>query len=109
MKNDDSVKFYTWIPTLGYLNMLVNLITSEAYKLKYWDKNKDKKLKYQTSPVTIPGPKRNLGVLEELLICLVRLRLGLMGRQLADISPRLRSVEFLPPGFVLLQLCLRIP
>lgn len=85
MKNDDSVKIYTGIPTLGCLNMLVNLIKPEADKLKYWDKNKDKKLKYQTSPVTKPGPKRSLSVLEELVICLVRLRLGLMGRQLADI------------------------
>ena len=46
MKNDDSVKFYTRIPTLGCLNiMLVNLITPEADKLKYWDlevKNKRK-------------------------------------------------------------------
>ena len=85
MKNDDSVKFYTGIPTLGCLNMLVNLITPEADKLKYWDKSKDKKLKYQTSPITKPGPERSLSVLEEFLICLVRLRLGLTGRQLADI------------------------
>ena len=85
MKNDDSVKFYTGIPTLGCFNMLVNLITPEAEKLKYWDKNKDKKMKYQTSPVTKPGPKRSLSVVEEFVICLVRLRLGLMGRQLGDI------------------------
>ena len=87
MKNDDCVKFYTGIPTLGCLNMLVNLITPEGDKLNYWDKNKDKKLKYQTSPITKPGPKRTLSVLEEFLICLVRLRLGLTGRQLADIFP----------------------
>ena len=43
MKNDDSVKFYTGIPTLGCLNMLVNLITPEADKLKYWDKKKKTK------------------------------------------------------------------
>ena len=43
MKNDDSVKFYTGIPTLGCLNMLVDLITTEADKLKYWDNSKDKK------------------------------------------------------------------
>lgn len=85
MKNYDSVKFYNGIPTLGCLNMLVNLITLEAHKLKYWDKNKDKKLKYQTSPVTKPGPKSSFSVLEKLLICLVRLRFGLVGRQLADI------------------------
>ena len=85
MKNNDSVEFYTRIQTLACLNMLVNLITPEADKLKYWDKNKDKKMKYQTSPVTKPGPKRSISVLRELLICLVRLRLGLMGRQLTDI------------------------
>lgn len=85
MKNDDSVKFYTGIRTLGCLNRLVDLITPAADKLKYWDKNKDKKLKYQTSPITKPGPKRSLSVLEEFFICLVRLRLGLTGRQLADI------------------------
>ena len=60
MKNDDSVNFYTGIPTLGCLNMLVNLITPEADKIKYWDKNKDKKMKYQTLPVTKPGRKKNL-------------------------------------------------
>ena len=68
--------------------MLVNLITPEADKLKCWDKNKvTKKMKYQTSPATEPGPKKSISVdvLEELLICLVRLRLGLMGRQLAVI------------------------
>ena len=44
MKNDDSVKFYTRIPTLGCLNiMLVNLITPEADKLKYWDLEVKKK------------------------------------------------------------------
>lgn len=32
MKNDDSVKFYTGIQTLGCLNRLVNLITPEADK-----------------------------------------------------------------------------
>lgn len=43
MKNDDSLKFYTGIPILGCFNMLVNLITLQAEKLKYWDKNKNKK------------------------------------------------------------------
>lgn len=43
MKNDDSLKFYTGIPILGCFKMLVNLITPQAEKLKYWDKNKNKK------------------------------------------------------------------
>ena len=85
LKDDDSVKFYTGIPTLGCFNMLVGLITPEAKKLKYWDKNKDKKLKYQTTENSKPGPKRNLTVNEEIVMSLVRLRLGLMGRHLADL------------------------
>ena len=40
MKNKDSVKFYTRFPTSACPNMLVNLITPEADKFKYWDKNK---------------------------------------------------------------------
>lgn len=85
LKNDDSVKFYIGLPSLGCFDMLVNFITPEAQKLKYWDKNKNKQMKYQTSSIAKPGPKRSLTVTEELVLCLVRLRLGLMGRHLADV------------------------
>ena len=85
LKNDDCVKFYTGIPTLGCFNMLTDLITPEAQKLKYWDKNKEKQMKYQTSPGNKPGPKRILTIKEEFVITLVRLRLGLMGRHLAHV------------------------
>ncbi|XP_068754595.1 uncharacterized protein [Montipora capricornis] len=85
LKNDDSVKFYTGIPSLGCFNLISELLTPQAEKLKYWDKNKDKQMKYQTAPNSKPGPKRGLTLKEELIITLVRLRLGLMGRQLADI------------------------
>ena len=85
LKNDDSVKFYTGIPSLGCFNLISELLTPQAEKLKYWDKNKDKQMKYQMAPNSKPGPKRGLTLKEELIITLVRLRLGLMGRQLADI------------------------
>ena len=85
LKNDDCVKFYTGIPTLGCFNMLTDLITPEAEKLKYWDKNKEKQMKYHTSPGNKPGPKRILTIKEEFVITLVRLRLGLMGRHLAHV------------------------
>ena len=85
LKNDDSVKFYTGIPSLGCFNLISELLTPHDEKLKYWDKNKDKQMKYQTAPNSKPGPKRGLTLKEELIITLVRLRLGLMGRQLADI------------------------
>ena len=41
LEYDYFVKFLTGIPTLGCLNMLVNLITPEADELKYWDKTKN--------------------------------------------------------------------
>ena len=85
LKNDDSVKFYTGIPSLGCFNLISELLTPQAEKLKYWDKNKDKQMKYQTAPNSKPGPKRGLTLKEDLNITLVRLRLGMMGRQLADI------------------------
>ncbi|PFX23183.1 hypothetical protein AWC38_SpisGene12253 [Stylophora pistillata] len=85
LKNDDSVKFYTGIPSLGCFNLISDLLKPQAEKLKYWDKNKGKQMKYQTAVDSKPGPKRGLTLKEELIVTLVRLRLGLMGRQLADI------------------------
>ena len=37
LKNDDSVKFYTGIPSLGCLNLMTDLLKPQAEKLKYWD------------------------------------------------------------------------
>ena len=85
LKNDDSVKFYTGIPSLGCSNLISDLLKPQAEKLKYWDKNKGKQMKYQTAVDSKPGPTRGLTLKEELIVTLVRLRLGLMGRQLADI------------------------
>lgn len=85
LKSDDFVKFYTGISTMECFNMLTNLIKPESEKLKYWDKNKGKHMKYQTSPNCKTGPKRSLNVTEEFVICLLRLRLGLMGGHLADV------------------------
>ena len=68
LKNDDSINFNTGLPTLECFNMLVNCITLEAQKLKYWDKNKNKQMKYQTSPIAKPGPKRSLTVTEEFVL-----------------------------------------
>lgn len=78
LKNDDSVKFYTGIASLGCFNLISDLLKPQAEKLKYWDKTK-------TVLNSKPGPKRGLTLKEELIITLVRLRLGLMGRQLVDI------------------------
>jgi len=66
--------------------MLVNLITPEADKLKYWDKTKNKNLNTKLHVSLNLGQKEVLNsVLEKLMICFVRLRLGLMSKQLADL------------------------
>ncbi|XP_015770372.1 PREDICTED: uncharacterized protein LOC107348807 [Acropora digitifera] len=85
LKSDESVRFYTGVPSLSCLQMLSELLRPEAEKLKYWDRNKGKTMAYQTSGKKKPGPKGVLKVEEEFVMTLVRLRLGLMGRNLADI------------------------
>ena len=47
LKNDNSVKFYMGIPSLGSFNLISEPLKPQAEKLKYWDKNKDKQMKHQ--------------------------------------------------------------
>ena len=84
LKSDESVRFYTGVPSLSCLQMLSELLRPEAEKMKYWDRNKGKTMAYQTSGKKKPGRKRVLKLEEEFVMTLVRLRLGLMGRHLAD-------------------------
>ena len=66
--------------------MIFNLLKPFAEKLKYWDKNKEKKVSYQKdSSKKKPGKQRLLTIMEEFILTLVRLRLGLLSRHLTDI------------------------
>ena len=86
LNNDASVKFYTRIPSLTCLMMIFNLLKPFAEKLKYWDKNKGTEVSYQKdSTKKKPGKQRLLTIMEEFIITLVRLRLGLLSRHLTDI------------------------
>ena len=86
LNNDESVKFYTGIPSLTCLMMIFNLLKPFAEKLKYWDKNKGTEVSYQKdSTKKKPGKQRLLTIMEEFIITLVRLRLGLLSRHLTDI------------------------
>ena len=38
LKSDESVRFYTGVPSLSCLQMLSELLRPEAEKLKYWDR-----------------------------------------------------------------------
>ena len=47
VKSDESVKFYTGIPSHSCLLMLFDVHNVEAQKLKYWDKNKNRTVCYE--------------------------------------------------------------
>ncbi|XP_068676861.1 uncharacterized protein [Montipora foliosa] len=85
LKSDESVKFYTGIPSLSCFMLLVNTLLPFAGKMKYWDKNKRQKSYYQNDPEKEkPGRKRHVGLKEEFILVLLQLKLGLMERHLAD-------------------------
>lgn len=86
LKSNESVKFYTGIPALSCFMLLVNTLLLYAGKMKYWNKNKRQKSYYQNDPEKEkPGRKRNVGLKEEFILVLLRLKLGLMERHVADI------------------------
>ena len=72
MKSDESVKFYTGIPSRACLLILFDVHRIEAEKMKYWDGNKDK-TSYEQNGRRKPGPKRCLTLMEEFILPLVRL------------------------------------
>lgn len=85
LKSNESVKFYTGILSLSCFMLLVNILFPYAEKMKYWDKNKDQKSYYHDDPEKEkPGRKRKLELKEEFTLILLRLKLGLMERHLAD-------------------------
>ena len=85
LKSNETVKVYTGIPPLSCFMLLVNTFFPYAGKMKYWDKNKHRKSYYQDDPEKEkPGRKRKFELKEEFILILLRLKLGLMERHLAD-------------------------
>ncbi|KAK2550373.1 hypothetical protein P5673_028886 [Acropora cervicornis] len=76
-RDDNSVKFYTGLPSLSCLLMLFNFLKPIANGMKYWDgKNKTRTEKYQeNTDKGKPGRKRQLPLFAEFVMVLVRLRL----------------------------------
>ena len=92
LNNDQSVKFYTGLPTLTCLMAIFNILKPLAKKLKYWDTNKGNKVNFQKKPsVKNSGKKRSLTTFQELILALVRLRLGLLVQHLSDVSANSKS------------------
>ena len=86
LKDDESVKFFTGMPSLAFFMMKFNLLKPFAEKLEYWDKNKEKEVSYQKdSSKKKPGKQRLLIIMYEFMLTLMRLRLRLLSRHLTHI------------------------
>ena len=86
LNNDESVKFYTGLPTLTCLMVIFNILKPLAEKLKYWDSNKGNKANFQKKPsVKKSGKNRSPTTFQEFNLTLVRLRLGLLVQHLPDV------------------------
>ena len=86
LKNDETVKFYTGIPTLACLTAIFNLLKPFAEKLKYWGTNKGKKVNFQKTPsVKKERQKEKSDNLSRIYFELVKLRLGLLVQHLSDV------------------------
>ena len=74
LKNDETVKFYTGIPTLACLTAIFILLKPFAEKLKYWGTNKGKRVNFQKKPsVKKSGKKRSLTIFQEFILNLLDL------------------------------------
>lgn len=81
-KSDKSVKFYNRIPSVGSFNAIYKVLEPKIKKLKYWKGPTHHILtckKFKQS-----GPKRGLTAKQEMVMTLMKLRLGLLNQDLAD-------------------------
>ena len=86
LKDDESVKFFTGMPSLAFFMMKFNLLKPFAEKLEYWEKNKEKEVSYQKdSSKKKPGKQRLLIIMYEFMLTVMRLRLRLLSRHLTHI------------------------
>ena len=79
--DNESISFYTGFPNYETLMVCFEFVANKAQNMSYG--KYDRKL-YNTSPLLSPGAARSLSLLDEFFLVLVRLRLGLLERDLAD-------------------------
>ena len=86
IKDDDSaIQFYTGFPNYKSLLAFHEYLEPKIAKLQYWGaKNIVDSQPYQEEGKKKPGWKRKLTSLDELFIVLIRLKVGLFVRDLAD-------------------------
>ena len=88
LKNDTAaVKVYTFLPNVGCLNAVFEYFEPRLDCMQYWHGPKTTRkpdILYQQASPSKPSPSRSLSHLEELVLVLMRLRVGLFMNDLAD-------------------------
>ena len=83
LKSDEKVNTYMGLPSLSAFDDLVQLITPVASNMQYW-RGSQKYIPRQEILQSKSGPARKLSVREELVMVLMKLRLGLINELLGD-------------------------
>lgn len=87
LTDDAAVKFYTGFANFETYNGFFKILEPLAHKMRFWHAHSTPvdriKRKYKHTPKK-SGPKRHLPLQEEYLMTLMRLKLGLYERDLAD-------------------------
>lgn len=84
IKSDEKVNTYTGLPSVKALEDLVGLVTPFATNMQYW-RGSHSHIARQEPQNTKSGPARKLTIKEELVMTLMKLRLGLINDLLGDI------------------------
>ena len=88
IKDDNSAtKFYTGFPNFSSLFATYEYLAPKLSRMHYWRGNKssdNSNLSYHEKSTLKPGQKRSLSHLEEFVLVLMRLKVGLLAIDLAD-------------------------
>jgi len=97
LRNDNQVRFYTGLPSKAHFDLICEYIEPKMSKSRYWHGPKKAhvalstdKLKSRTSAASSfrspakTGRKRKMSFCEEMLLVLMKLRLGVTNHDLAD-------------------------
>ena len=86
LSSDEKVRQYTGLPNRQAFDTLETVVDKCEAKLNYWQGPRtSNKPHHQQNKCRKPGPSRKLSRRDELLLALVRLRLGIMGFFLGDL------------------------
>ena len=87
LSTDQKTKFYTGLPTIGHFDLLFRFVKPKCEKMKYWKGRKNTVVNKRNFVKKSPkksGCQRKLSMKCELILVLMKLRLGLTNIDLAD-------------------------